>query len=216
MTQVENANLEVISATQIARQLEHWHTLSMDLPEMVRFPPGPPKRAAVLVPLQRKDDGWHILFIRRAHRSGDHHSGQVAFPGGKVEQEDHSVESAALRETWEEIGLHPSNVDMVGRLQNLVTITNFVVTPFVGIVKAPFDAVLSETEVARVFTMPLHWLANPDNHILPGINAPAEVEVPKYGRVVKSEYFAPYDGEVLWGATARMAFHLIKLLQKPL
>lgn len=206
-------NLAQISPALMSKKLEHWQKHSMNFPEMEGFPAGPPKRAAVLVPFVQKQDGWHVMYIRRSQREGDRHSGQVAFPGGKVELDDHSIETAALRESWEEIGLPPENVELVGRLQNLTTITNFLVTPVVGIVKKPFKTTPSALEVARVFTMPLAWLSDQNNHIIPGVNADAEVEVPGYYRKVNSAHFVPFDGELLWGATARMTFHLIKLLQ---
>lgn len=163
----------------------------------------PSRRAAVLAPLQRRDDGWHLLLIRRATREGDHHSGQVAFPGGRVEPEDPSLAAAALREAEEEIGLAPSNVEVLGQLPDYTTITNYLVTPVAGIVSAPFKPILQTTEVSRLFSVPLNWLANPDNHH-------RRLWHPSRPKVI---YFEDWQGETLWGATAAMTLHLLEAIE---
>ena len=88
--------------------------------------------AAVLIPLQRRKDGWHVIYIRRTEMPHDRHSGQVAFPGGRVEAEDADIVAAALREAKEEIDMAPQQVRVLGRLSDFITVTNYNVTPVVG------------------------------------------------------------------------------------
>lgn len=171
-------------------------------PDAEPFPPGffasPPRPAAVLVPLVRHPDGWHLLFIRRALHAGDRHSGEVAFPGGQVDTRDPSSEAAALREAEEEIGLAPDNVSVLGKLGAYRTVTNFRVTPVVGHILGPFTPRPDAREVSRVFSIPLGWLADPANlerrpRRLPGTETTIDVL-----------YYRRFDGELLWGVTARL------------
>jgi 8-oxo-dGTP pyrophosphatase MutT (NUDIX family) len=120
------------------------------------------KCAAVLIPLVWHDDEWHLLFTRRTDRV-ESHKGQVSFPGGACDEGETTPEETALREADEEIGLNPTDVRVLGRLSNLITITYFRVTPVVGVVKWPAVFRVGEHEVARIFTIPLEWLANPSN-----------------------------------------------------
>lgn len=113
--------------------------------------------AAVLVPLVWRQEGPTVLLTRRAENLPAH-AGQVSFPGGKLERDDGSAERAALRETWEETGLEASHVRLLGRLPDYVTITGFVVTPVVGMVRPPFELHPEPAEVAEVFEAPLPLL----------------------------------------------------------
>ena len=125
--------------------------------------------AAVLIPLfhasdeDRQNHIWQVLLTRRTEAVAEH-QGQVAFPGGRAEATDSSPESTALREAQEEIGLDPSQVRILGRMNRLRTITNYCVTPIVGVIPWPFPIQLEEIEVSRVFSIPLEWLADPDHH----------------------------------------------------
>ena len=168
---------------------------------------GPPTPAAVLLPLLLQDDKWHLLFIRRTNNDGDYHSGQVAFPGGAREPEDRSIKLAALREAHEEIGLNSTDVHILGQLNDFVTISSFQVTPFVGVIPWPYPLSLSSEEVVRAFTIPLDWLANPHNHKID------HREIPGRDNPIPVIYFDEYDGEVLWGASARFTLHFLKTLK---
>jgi 8-oxo-dGTP pyrophosphatase MutT (NUDIX family) len=159
------------------------------------------KCAAVLVPLVWHDEEWHLLLTRRTDIV-ESHKGQVSFPGGACDEGEKTPEETALREAQEEIGIQPDNVRVLGRLANLVTITYFRVTPVVGVVRWPAVFRVGEHEVARVFTMPLGWLANPANRW--------QFELPGTGRTLIA--FHPYDGELLWGATARMTVDFLTVL----
>lgn len=168
----------------------------------------PLKDAAVLIPLVRHEDQWQLLFIRRASNQRDRHSGQVAFPGGAHERGDASLQATALRETREEIGLHAERIRILGQLEPYLTISHFHVTPVVGLVHWPAPLALQESEVARAFLIPLAWLRDRSNFTL---RARRELD-PQSARRHPVIVFEPYDGEVLWGATARMTVNFIRAL----
>jgi len=104
-------------------------------------------RAAVLVPLVRKDGEWHVLVTKRTQKV-EHHKGQISFPGGAWEPGDADLKDTALRETYEEIGLSPESVQLLGVLDDCPTITGFAVTPFVGVIPPSFDYRLNAGEVS--------------------------------------------------------------------
>jgi 8-oxo-dGTP pyrophosphatase MutT (NUDIX family) len=159
------------------------------------------KCAAVLVPLVFFQNEWHVLYTRRTDRV-ESHKGQVSFPGGACDEGETTPEETALREADEEIGICQSDVNILGKLNRMVTISKFRVTPVVGIIQFPYAFKTSGAEVARVFTMPLLWLANRNNYW--------EFSLPGSDRSVI--FYHPYDGELLWGATARMTVNFLKVL----
>ena len=168
----------------------------------------PNREAAVLVPLVHHSDQWHLLFIRRASSDVDRHSGQVAFPGGRLETADASHVDAALRETHEEIGVPPSLVNVLGTIETYVTISHYAVTPVVGVVSWPTPLILQRSEVARAFLIPLAWLRSRENF---SMRARKEMD-PHSARRHPIVVYNEFDGEVLWGATARMTLNFIKAL----
>ncbi|MBN8582654.1 MAG: CoA pyrophosphatase, partial [Anaerolineae bacterium] len=121
------------------------------------------KCAAVLVPLVFFQNEWHVLYTRRTDRV-ESHKGQVSFPGGACDEGETTPEETALREADEEIGIAPSDVRVIGKLSRMVTISKYRVTPVVGVIQFPYAFKTSGAEVARVFTMPLTWLANRNNY----------------------------------------------------
>jgi len=168
----------------------------VDLNEETRL-----KCAAVLVPLVWHNDEWNLLYTRRTD-TVESHKGQVSFPGGACDEGETTPEQTALREAEEEIGLNPEEVKVLGRLPNLITITYFRVTPVIGVVKWPTVFRVGEHEVARIFTIPLGWLANPSNRW----------QFEMQGRARSLIAYHPYDGELLWGATARMTIDFLNVL----
>jgi len=161
--------------------------------------------AAVLVPLYQDHGRWHVLYTRRTE-SVDSHRGQVSFPGGRIEVQDAGPEQAALREAQEEIGLAPESVEILGRLDSLLTVTQFLVTPVVGLIPWPTTFHLNSEEVATTFGVSLDWLSDPDNLEVrlrrPLVPGPS---VPVY-------YYRPFQDEVIWGATARITLDLLEAL----
>jgi len=169
---------------------------------------GQPRPAAVLIPLLRNNNSWEILYIRRSSAEGDHHSGQVAFPGGRMEDRDANPEETALREAQEEIALERDSVRILGSLEDMVTISNYQVTPIVGVIGWPLDLKPAPSEVKRIFTIPLEWLAKPENyelrdHDIPGSSGNGTHPV---------YYFKYFDNELLWGVSARITVSLMQAL----
>ncbi len=164
------------------------------------------RNAAVLIPLVKHLAEWHILYIRRAHNKNDRHSGQVAFPGGMTEPTDKSPAHTALRETSEEIGLARDRINLIGAIHQYITIGDVLVNPVVGIVQWPSNMQLQTSEVARAFLIPLNWLKDSNNHTL---RMRSDID-PSSNRTHPIVVFNEYDGEKLWGATARMTINFLK------
>lgn len=160
------------------------------------------KCAAVLVPLTYVEDEWHLLFTRRTDRVQSH-KGQVSFPGGACDDGETTPEETALREAEEEIGLRPADVKVLGRLSQLITISSFRVSPIVGVIPFPYAFKVANIEVARVFTIPLSWLSDRNNYW--------EFFLRDSERSLIA--YHPYDGELLWGATARITVSFLKTIE---
>lgn len=197
--------LDQLTARDIARRLGNAHHSTQDMP--VLQAQHEYRQAAVLIPFVRTQNSWHLLYIRRAILDGDQHSGQVAFAGGKREKQDKDMLATALRETQEEIGVAPQDVSVLGCLAHHHSISNFRITPVVGTLNWPYPLTLQESEVGRAFTIPLHWLADERNHKL------RERQLGTFNETATVPYFDEYDGELLWGATARMTLNLLTLLK---
>lgn len=183
---------------------QRWKTPRPWQPEILRekkFTQREPAAAAVLIPLVITPQGLNVLLtVRAAHLSS--HPGQVAFPGGRVDQDDHNAEAAALREAHEEVGLPPATVEILGTLPDYITGTAFHVTPVVGLLNqsAALDLTPNPHEVTDVFQVPLHFLMNPCHHRRHRF----ELTVGD----TREWYSMPYqDGKrewFIWGATAGM------------
>lgn len=165
--------------------------------------PQPPLRpAAVLVPLVDHADGFTVLLTQRASDLR-HHAGQISFPGGRVEDDDPSVQSTALREAEEEIGLPQDAVELIGTLDTYETRTGFEVVPVVGLVTPGFEVRLQASEVAELFEVPLSFLLDPANH---------ERHSRIYQGIRRHFYAMPYGERYIWGATAGMLVNLYEVL----
>ncbi|MBB4285237.1 CoA pyrophosphatase [Roseospira goensis] len=165
-------------------------------------PPAPHRPAAVLVPILDHPGAPTVLLTRRAHYL-PHHPGQISFPGGRVEAQDASPQAAALREAAEETALDPARVEVVGRLDDYITVTGFRVAPFVGVVTPPVTLRPDPAEVDSLFEVPLAFLMDEANH-QHGVRE-------KDGKY--RPYFAiPYGDYYIWGATAGILINLHAVL----
>jgi len=161
-------------------------------------------RAAVLVPLLAVGGAVHVLYTRRA-ASLPHHQGQVSFPGGTHDpSRDESPVATALREADEEIGLRPGDVRVLGRLDDIETMTSrFMITPVVGLVPHPYPWTPCPREVDHIFTVPLASLLAPDAQ---------HTETWDFdGQQVPIDHFA-VQGQVIWGATHRITRNLLDII----
>ena len=148
--------------------------------------------AAVLVPVVDRGPEATILLTKRTEKLRNH-SGQIAFPGGRIDPTDASAEDAALRETEEEIGLDRSFIDVIGRMPDYMTGSGYRVAPVLGIVRPDFLLTINEDEVSDAFEVPLSFLMHPQNHFRDsGIWRNQE----------RFFYRMPYHNWEIWGVTA--------------
>jgi len=145
-----------------------------------------------------------LLTRRTAHLA--HHPGQISFPGGRVEPcDDGDSIACALRETEEEVGLPAGMVTVLGRLDDYVTATNFIVTPVVGVTTPPIELALDAFEVAETFEVPLAFLVDSANYSLER----REID----GRP-RFFWTIPWEGRAIWGATAGILVNLSEVLRR--
>lgn len=163
---------------------------------------GEMRRACVLIPLIEAEDGWGLILLQRSPALTVH-SGQIAFPGGAAEP-DESLGDAALRETEEELGIPRANVELIGRLDDMVTISGYIVAPFIGVVHVKPEYVLQATEVAEAFEVPLEALLDPRN---------PRIDYIDYWGSRHPVYQYHYDNRVIWGLTGRIIKVLLDLIR---
>lgn len=183
--------------TPILAALSHDSAASSDFdlnPDVV-LPKGRRLRpAGVLVPIQIRDGVAHVILTKRASHL-KHHPGQISFPGGKQDDSDADVIAAALREADEEIGLPPQNVQVLGTLPHHETVTSFLITPVLGLVKEPFEITPEPGEVDEVFSVPLAHVTDPARFM---------VQSRLWQGQMRSYFTVPFGPYYIWGATARI------------
>lgn len=166
---------------------------------IVSNPNGP--RAAVLIALFPQGDDYAIPLQVRTYKV-EHHKGEISFPGGAQDEGDESLECTALRESEEEVGIRPQDVEILGRLDDIVTRSGFTVTPVVGYVKHPQVFKLHEEEVAELLQVPVSHLLDPS------VRAPHP-----YFPEESPDSSYKYGQHLIWGATAMMLSQFLELLQ---
>jgi 8-oxo-dGTP pyrophosphatase MutT (NUDIX family) len=159
-------------------------------------------RASVLIPVLSKDGGAHILLTKRTEKV-KYHKGEISFPGGTYEEGDGDALTTATRESMEEIGLRPEDVEIVGRLDDINTFTGFMVTPYVGLIPFPYDFTLSPDEVSYLIYLPFSYLMTSRYRL-------ESAELNGRNRQAPAIY---YEGERIWGATCRMLLQLRGVLE---
>jgi 8-oxo-dGTP pyrophosphatase MutT (NUDIX family) len=178
-------------------------------PELVRerkFMDRSPAQAAVLLGVVMRDEPTLLLTQRQSHMST--HAGQIAFAGGKCDETDADVAATALREAYEEVGLEPQHVKVLGKLPEYVTGSAFYVTPVVALIAPSMTLKLNTHEVADAFEVPLRFLMNPAHH---------RWHRYEHEGVVREWLSMPYqEGSQLrfvWGATAGMLRNFYRFLR---
>ncbi|MFC7204360.1 NUDIX hydrolase [Haloferax namakaokahaiae] len=159
------------------------------------------RRAAVIAPVLFRDDRPHVLFTKRADHLGEH-PGQMSFPGGGTEPSDDGLEATALREANEEIGLRPDEVTFHGRLDDILTITDYAVSPFVATIPDR-EYEPDHREVAEIVALSVDDLTSRANY------ESERRDHPTYGDI--RLHFFYVDGYTVWGATGRMLVQLLEL-----
>lgn len=162
------------------------------------------RQAAVLLPLFKNAIEYHLVFTKRTETL-TYHKGQISFPGGSFEPADGDLLTTALRESYEEIGVQPEHVTILGRLDDMSTFsTNFTISPFVGLIPYPYPFRPDPLEVAVVFDVPLSVLADP-------AVGRSYVRTREDGATIV-DYEFHVNGHVIWGATARIIRHFLTVI----
>lgn len=167
---------------------------------MIEHPPF--SHAAVLVPLFQKEGDCHLLFTKRSEEV-KYHKGEISFPGGVVDEGDRELIHTALREAYEEIGLMEGDVQIIGVLDDIVTITEFIVTPIVGLFPYPYPFKVSQVEIAELIEVPLASLLGEDCFSEKKIFRGGQNEI---------VYAYQYGEHIIWGATARILKQFLELM----
>lgn len=150
--------------------------------------------AAVLIPVVERPTGLTVLLTQRTAHLRDH-AGQISFPGGRCEPEDDSPVATALRESLEEVGLLPRQVDVLAILPEHSTSTGFRITPVLGLVQPPLNLQLDDFEVAEVIEPPLAFFLEEENY---------HTDTRVYRGADRTFWAVPWEGYYIWGATASM------------
>lgn len=171
-------------------------------PQGIEIEPGV-LAAAVLLLIYEHEGRQHVVFQKRTDKV-DAHKGQISFPGGAADPEDADLIATALRETHEEIGVHPDDIEVLGQLDDMVTVSNFRVTPFVGwLARYPYEWSFSHDEVAYLLEVPVDHLRDPATMV------PDRRFINGRERVFQSYQ---WGDDLIWGATARMLSNFLDLL----
>ncbi|MEP0519991.1 MAG: CoA pyrophosphatase [Hyphomicrobiales bacterium] len=168
-------------------------------------PPTDLKPAAVLIPVITRPVGATVLLTKRTATLSSH-AGQIAFPGGRVDLEDGTILSTALREAREEVGLVPGQVHLLGKMHPYKTGSGYDITPVVGLVKTPVELIASPDEVDEIFEVPLSFLMESANY--------QRVEREWKG-AKRQTYAIPYNAHYIWGVTAGILRTLYETLYRP-
>ena len=199
--------LRRFEGSQPQHELADWRLLGMDAERVRRMQkhfPANPVAAAVLVPLIDRPEGLTVLLTQRASQLAKH-AAQISFPGGRLEESDADVASAALREAQEEIGLDPAHVSIFGYLPDHLVISGFRVTPVLSLVTPPFSLELNAAEVAEVIEVPVSHVFDTRNH---------KARLRRVGDEDMLLYDIPWQGHSIWGATAGMLLTLVRMVEE--
>ncbi len=171
--------------------------------ELGLMAPGSPLvRAGVLLPLFCKDGSYHILFTRRTDKV-KRHKGEISFPGGIYDASDSDLSATALREAHEEVGLKPQDVQLLGALDEVMTLTDFIVSPFVGLIPFPYTFVPSVEEIEEIIILPLAGF------LKEGVLSEEDWQ---YQDKTATVYTYHCGRHIIWGATAKILRQFLNLI----
>lgn len=160
--------------------------------------------SAVLMPIFFNNGQYHLLFIQRTERVKTH-KGQISFPGGAYEEEDGTLLNTALRETHEEVGVIPADVQILGELDDMATAGgNYTITPFVGVIPYPYTFKLDDWETEELILVPIPALQDKKCF--------SEGTTIVNGKEVET-YFYQYGKKIIWGATARILKQFLEIIE---
>ncbi len=164
--------------------------------------PAGPVPASVLLPLYRKGGAFHLLFTKRTEHL-HHHRGEISFPGGARHPEDRSPLETALRESWEEVGIDPGDVEVTGVLDDFYSIHDYLVTPYVGFLPGDYPFRTNPAEIERIIEVPLDHLLRPEIF---------RVEDWNWKGREHPVYFYRYGSDEIWGLTAAILKQFLDLV----
>ena len=199
--------LRRFNGSEPRHELADWRLLGADSARVMKLQkhlPANPVPAAVLVPFVDRPEGLSILLTQRASQLAKH-AAQVSFPGGRLEESDPDVASAALREAQEEIGLDPARVRVFGYLPDHLVISGYRVTPVLSLVSPPFAVEPNPAEVESVFEVPASYIFDTRNH---------KARLRRVGDEDMLLFDIPWQGLSIWGATAGMLLTLVRMVEE--
>ena len=159
--------------------------------------------AAVIAFIYYKEKDLCVLLNKRSQLV-EHHKGEISFPGGVMDYEDKSILDTALREAEEEMGIQPAHVDIVSQLSSVITRTNFIITPFVGIIPEAYPFNVNKEEIDQILEIPLTSLINQLEQQISSINP----------QIPGNSFHYSYENHIIWGATANILSELLLVLSK--
>jgi 8-oxo-dGTP pyrophosphatase MutT (NUDIX family) len=159
-------------------------------------------KASVLIPMFQDDGASHIVLTKRTD-TVKYHKGEISFPGGMREEEDHDALATAMRECWEEIGVEPKDVEVLGRLDDMSTFTGFVISPFVAHIPYPYNFRVNPGEVGYLIYLPVPYL----------LSSTAVREKVEFQGGMTEAPAIYFENERIWGATCRILLQLKRIIQ---